>query len=335
MTKEVTILAGDIGASKTILAVYSDRSGFSSPLKERSYLSAEYSGLVPMLEDFLGDLNLPISSAAFGVAGPVIDQKAQITKLPWSVETAEIKKHVDIPNVFLMNDLVANVYGLDCLESADLVPLNVSAIPLKAPRVMISPGTGLGEAFFVESGKTKEVFDSEGGHCHFAPVGEEQLGLLKFYQSTQQTITVDTFCCGAGFVNIYNYLKQCSSQLVDPAVQEALLSAKHPAAIITENAMLADLNRRCPLCVHTVEIFVEILANEAANMVLKMLARGGVFIGGGIPPKILPYLQKNFISAFARHQSMGHILSEVPVFVACNSRAALYGAALFAMEEAS
>jgi glucokinase len=200
---------------------------------------------------------------------------------------------------------------------------------------MLSPGTGLGEAFFVESGQKKQVFDSEGGHCHFAPVGQEQLGLLQFCQAARQTVTFDNICCGDGFVHIYNYLKQGPAQPFGADVQKAILAAEHPAAIITENAMLADPKRRCPLCVHTVEIFVEILAGEAANMVLKMLARGGVFIGGGIPPKILPYLHNNFMPAFMRHQSMGHILSGVPVHVVCNPRAALYGAALFAVEHSN
>jgi len=332
MKRDGTILAADIGASKTILAVYPDNCKLSAPLKETSYPSAEYSGVLPILDDFLGDVDLPILSAAFGVAGPVMEQKARITKLPWAVDASELQNHLDISKVFLLNDLVANVYGLDSLASADLVALNVSALQSVGPKAMLSPGTGLGEAFFVESDRKKEIFASEGGHCHFAPVGQEQLGLLRFSQAVWQTVTFDKICCGDGFVHIYNYLRQDSSHSFAADVHDTVLTAKHPAAVITENAMLDDPGRRCPLCVHTVELFVEILAGEAANMVLKMLARGGVFVGGGIPPKILPYLQKHFMPAFERHQSMGHILSTVPVHVVCNQKTALYGAALYAME---
>lgn len=333
MTNDVTILAGDIGASKTILALYSGNRVFSSPLKECIYPSGEYNGLLPMLEDFLHGLDQTIVSAAFGVAGPVIDQKSHITKLPWSIEAVAIKNHFKIPGVSLLNDLVANAYGLDCIEPADLIPLNNSSACQDAPKAMLSPGTGLGEVFFVDSEHGKQVFASEGGHCLFAPANQEQIGLLQFYQKDNQTITFDALCCGDGFVKIYNFLKSQPSHSAKPEIENAMQEAKHPAAVITENAVLADENRRCPLCVHTVEMYVEMLAVEAANMVLKMLARGGVYIGGGIPPKILPYLQKNFMPIFRRHQSMGQILSSVPVHVVCNTKTALYGAASFAMEK--
>ncbi len=151
MTKEKTILAGDIGASKTLLALYSGNQEFSTPFKECIYPSGEYNGLIPMLDDFLSGIDRPVDSAAFGVAGPVIDQRVQITKLPWSIATAEIVHYLDTPNVFLLNDLVANAHGLACLKTTDLILLNSSAIAHNAPKAMLSPGTGLGEAFFIEN----------------------------------------------------------------------------------------------------------------------------------------------------------------------------------------
>nr|MBF0221193.1 glucokinase [Desulfobulbaceae bacterium] len=331
MGKNAIILAGDIGASKTILALYPGKGEFSSPLKESTYPSGEYDGLSPMLDDFLLGVDRSIASAAFGVAGPVVDQKAQITKLPWSIEADAIKNHLNISAVFLLNDLVANAYGLDCIEPAGLVSLNDSCVNLNSPKAMLSPGTGLGEVFFIDSVQGKQVFDSEGGHCLFAPANQEQIGLLQFYQKDQQTITYDTLCCGDGFVKIYNFLREQSTYSANPEIETALSMARHPAAVITENSVREEVQQRCPLCVRTVEIFVEMLAAEAANMVLKMLARGGVYIGGGIPPKILPYLQKSFMPVFSRHQTMGRILSTVPVHVVCNTKTALYGAASFAM----
>lgn len=330
------LLAGDIGGTKTNLAVFSTNAddGWKKPLAEATFPSARYSSLEALVEDFQGQHHFTIDRASFGVAGPVVGGRATITNLPWVLETNHLKNALGIPSVSLLNDLVAIAHGVPYLDATDLHTLNVGHPVQGGAIAVVAPGTGLGEAFLIWDGHRYRPHMSEGGHADFAPADEIQLELLRYLQLRYPHVSFERVCSGKGLPNIYHFLKE-SSQAAEPDwLAEKMAKADDHTPIIVDNAL--DKEHVCEICALTMDLFVSILGAEAGNMALKVLATGGVYIGGGIPPRILPFLSEGrFMQSFLRKGRLSDVLIPMPVHVILNPNIALLGAARHGFEAAN
>jgi glucokinase len=324
------ILAGDIGGTKTILALFSWGAGAHAPMAESVFPSAGYPSLETIIGEFLAANPAPIEAACFGVAGPVVAGRASVTNLPWVIDAAAIRERMGFGAVHLLNDLEAIAHAVRILEAEDIATLNEGAAVPGGAVGVIAPGTGLGEAFLTWSGARYVAHPSEGGHASFAPNSEGEVELLRYLQAKIGHVSYERVCSGLGLPNIYGYFRDRVFERETPAVAEALAGAADHTPVIVRFAL--DDAAPCPVCRATVEAFVGILGAEAGNLALKVLATGGVYIGGGIPPRILGLLRHpRFLAAFREKGRMRDLLSGVPVHVILNPKAALLGAASFAL----
>ncbi len=328
------LLVGDIGGTKTELAVYASVTTLATPVANDLFPSKNYKGLEEIVREFLGKHKVQVDRAAFGVAGPVVDDKATITNLPWVVEAAKLKDDLNLKSVLLMNDLESIASAVPFLQASELATLNHGQSVINGPLAVIAPGTGLGEAFLTWGSQNYIAHRSEGGHADFGPTDELQLGLLRYLQPRLGHVSYEWACSGRGMPNIYAYLKE-SNYAPEPSwLTEQLAQAKDPNAVITQAAL--DKTAPDPLCVATIKTFVSILAAEAGNLALKILSTGGLYIGGGIPRHLLPFLQEaSFMKTFLDKGRLAEALKPMPVHVILNAKVGLQGAAYrgFALEQ--
>jgi len=325
------LLAGDIGATKTALAIFSPEAGTRAPLSEATFPSARYPNLESLVREFLAQVDVSVERATFGVAGPVVAGRATITNLGWVIEEKELRAVLNLSAVRLLNDLEAIGYGVPFLGPEDLHTLNAGQPVPDGAIAVIAPGTGLGEAFLTWDGTRYQSHATEGGHTDFAPTDDRQVGLLRYLLERLDHVSYEQVCSGMGLPNIYAYLKD-SGYAEEPAwLAEELATADDPTPLIV-NAALAD-DRQCKLCIATLDIFVSILGAEAGNLALKVLATGGVYLGGGIPPRILSVLEKGrFMESFRAKGRLSSLMARMPVHVILNPKVALFGAAYRGLE---
>jgi glucokinase len=325
------LLAGDIGGTKTNLAVFSAETGLRAPLAEATFPSADYPSLEALVREFLDQVDLKVDRASFGVAGPVAAGRAEITNLPWVMDGTQLQEVLNLSSVRLLNDLAAIAHAVPFLEPDDLHTLNVGQPVPAGTMAVIAPGTGLGEAFLTWGGSRYRPHASEGGHTDFAPTNPLEVELLRYLQDRFGHVSCERVCSGRGLPNIYTYLKD-SGYADEPAwLAEQLAAADDPTPVIVNTAL--DEEKPCELCVATLSTFVSILGAEAGNLALKVLASGGVYLGGGIPPRILPALEQGrFMEAFQRKGRMSDLLARMPVHVILNPKVALLGAACHGLE---
>ena len=320
------LLAGDIGGTKTILALFSLEKGPSQPLFEVSYQSNAYSGLDPIIKDFFSQASATAATACFGVAGPVRDGRAIITNLPWQPDTRMLQSSHDFSQATLINDLVATGYAIPHLSQSDLFIVNEGMHTPGGGIGIIAPGTGLGEAIFTWGDSRYIPVPSEGGHSDFAPTSEIEIELLTFLNKRYGHVSYDRICSGRGLPGIYDFIKS-HFQIVEPDWLTEELSSSEDRTPIIVNAALDD-SKHCEICRNTLLMFVSILGGEAGNLALKGLTTGGMYVGGGIPPRILPFIQKEiFMKSFNNKGRMSYLLNDIPVKVILNPKAALIGAA--------
>lgn len=321
------LLAGDIGGTKTNLAIFSTEAGLRAPLAEATFPSGDYPSLEAVVREFLDQTRHKVGRASFGVAGPVIGGEATITNLPWRMSETELAKTLDLDSVHLLNDLVAIANAVPMLQPDDLYTLKAGQSVQGGAIAVVAPGTGLGEAYLTWDGHRYHAFASEGGHTDFAPTNPLQIELLRYLQAKQDHVSYESVCSGKGIPNLYNFLKD-SDHAEEPAwLAERLAEVKDPTPTIVE----AALDQSSELCVATLELFVAILGAEVGNMALKVLAAGGVYLGGGIPPRLLPMLsQGQLIAAFQNKGRFTELLRHVPVHAILNPKVALLGAARYA-----
>ncbi len=327
------ILAGDIGGTKTVLALFPDEMDVQRPLRMATFPSNNYDSLEGIITDFLREQEgaatpSPLRCAAFGVAGPVVKNRARITNLSWVIDAATIGRELDL-DVYLLNDLEAIATAVPHLGPAELVTINEGRPDPHGAIAVIAPGTGLGEAFLVWDGHHHRAYPSEGGHASFSPRTEIQRELLAYLEIHLDHVSFERVCSGKGLPNIYHFLKN-SNRYSEPAwLHQELAAATDPTPIIVK----AALDERAEICVAALDLFVSILGVEAGNMALKLLATGGVYLGGGIPPRILPQLQNgNFMASFVNKGRFASLLERFPVHVIIDSQAALHGAAYHGLE---
>jgi glucokinase len=325
------LLAGDIGGTKTNLAIFSSETGWRKPFAEAIYTNVNYPDFESLLHEFLAQHDFPIDQASFGVAGPVVAGHASITNLPWKMDEQQLQTAFQIPSVRLLNDLDAIAHAVPHLESQDLFTLNEGQGVPGGVIAVIAPGTGLGEAFLTWNGSQYQAHTSEGGHADFAPANTFQLELLRYLMVRFPHVSFERLCSGKGIPNIYDYLKDSGTAEEPQWLAEQLATTLDRSPFIVNNAL--DKNA-CEICVATLNTFVSILASEAGNLALKVLSTGGVYIGGGIPPRILSYLQSNhFMQAFTHKGRFTQMLAQMPVHVILNPKVALLGAAIHGFEK--
>ena len=325
--KSSLIIAGDIGGTHTRLGIFSVSRGGLRPVREETFSSPAYAGLKDILREFL-ERGIRIDSACFGVAGPVIRQSVKTTNLPWVVSAAVLKKELQIDRVKVINDLVANAYGIAMLGKKDVKTLNKGK-KMEGNAGLISAGTGLGEALLFWNGKKHIPSPSEGGHVEFGPRNQAEIELLQYLLKEFDHVSYERILSGSGINRIYEFLRNRRESGPEPDWLSESLKKGDPAAAIAEAAQ----EKKDTVCAETMDLFVSIYGAAASNLALKMMAVGGVYVGGGIAPRIIWKLEEGtFMKAFKDKGRYSEMMARIPVQVIMNDRTALLGAARRAAE---
>ena len=320
-------LAGDIGGTKTVLALaHATSGGAHCIIREQTFESARYSSLDAILDEFLVE-EIPITSACFGIAGPILGQSCKTTNLPWFVDGRLLKEKLGTPKVHLLNDLEAMALGMLELDDTDLVNLNPSARKQEGHVAVIAAGTGLGEAILFHDGQAHRPLGTEGGHTDFAPQNAQQDQLLLFMRKRYpHHVSWERILSGDGFSHLYDFLVESRFGPASPLVPGASSPGQDRNAIISRLGVSGE----DPVCEEAVKLFVELYGAEAGNLALKSLALGGVYIGGGIGPKIRSILESGlFMKGFIGKGRFKDLLEKVPVKLSLNPKTPLIGAMNF------
>ena len=326
------ILAGDIGGTKSHLAVAEVSGSEVRIVREITYPSRDYATFEDLLGDFFSVAEPFLSSgfirAAFGIAGPVQGRVVQTTNLPWHIDAAALQQHFGFARCTLLNDLETTAYGLPALAEKDIVVLQSGAQDSRGNCAVIAAGTGLGEAGLYWDGQRHHPFATEGGHASFAPGNELDMAFLQHMQRQHRHVSWERVVSGMGLLSLHEFLCLHRQVAAPKWLLEQMRSGDAAASIAQ-----AALSGRDDICIETLDWFVRLYGAEAGNLALKVMSRGGVYLGGGIAPKILPLLQNGtFIEAFMNKGRMQPLLEAMPVRVILNDRTALFGAALCAAQ---
>jgi glucokinase len=317
------ILAGDIGGTNARLAFFDVTDGQFRLVTASVFPSSEFSGLDQIVSHFVTSSNLHADIACFGVAGPVRNGRVEASNLPWVVESKGLADELKIEKAILINDLEANAWGIATLDSKDVVSLNqVKGTPV-GNQAVISAGTGLGEAGMYWDGTQHRIIACEGGHADFAPRNELEMDLFRYLSGRYGHVSYERIVSGPGLVNVFHFLRDTGRGTEPQWLTDQMLHAD-PAAVISR----AALDGTSPLCEQALDLFVSVYGAEAGNLALTFMATGGVYLGGGIAPKIVAKLSGPlFMHAFTGKGRMQPLLETIPVKIITNDKTALLGAA--------
>jgi glucokinase len=324
------ILAGDVGGTKVHLALYDFKDGKLDYSRDEKYAAKEHAGLEEIVKLFLGEAK--VDAACFGVPGPVRNGRLRLTNLPWTLDSKELSASLGITHVFLINDLEANGYGVAELSADQIYTLAEGDASQIGNRALIAAGTGLGEGLLIWNGHTHVPYPSEGGHADYAPRNEDEIDLLRFLkQKYDGRISFERVVSGMGLTNVYDFLREVRGMQV-PKWLAKRMAAEDPNAVITECALAA----KSEICEKALDMFVSAYGAESGNLALKILSVSGVYVGGGIAPRILEKLKDGtFMKAFTDKGRLSQLLINMPVRIILESRAALLGAAAYAEARAA
>ncbi len=319
------VLAADIGGTKTNMALFRREGINFEELISHTYPSASFDSPTKIIDDFSAHAGISFDSISLAIAGPVYKQAVQATNLPWGISAEEIRSNSGIEEVFLLNDLEANAYGLGVLKPEDFVTIAEGDPEPEGNVALISPGTGLGEAGMYWDKKYLHPFATEGGHCDFAPQTELDIEMLKFLQRNLDHVSWERLVSGPGIETIFKFYAEVKKMPIPEPIREALASGS-AGPVISASAAEGS----CKICEATIDLFLRYLAEESGNLILKYNATGGLFIGGGIVPDIMDQLDLDRFLHFLRNSGrMEKLLRKVPVTVVLNEKAALLGAAFY------
>jgi glucokinase len=330
------ILAGDVGGTKVHLALYNFEDGRLKPVRDQKYPAPEFACLDDIVKKFLADGETgereQIVAACFGCPGPVRDGRLKLTNLPWTLDVRDLQPSLGIEHIFLINDLEANGYGIPELAPESIFTLHAGDAAAMGHRGLIAAGTGLGEALLIWDGKTHRPIPSEGGHCDFAARTDREIALLEYLRKALNgRVSWERVVSGLGIKNVYAYLRDVE-KIEEPQWLRDRMAAEDPNAVIGQCAE----DSSSPLCFETMQTFAATYGAETGNIALKVLAVGGVYLGGGIAPKSLKTLGSGgFIQAFLDKGRLSPLLETVPVRVILDDTCALLGAAAFAEARAA
>lgn len=329
------ILAGDVGGTKVHLALYKFECGKLRSIRDEKFAAHEFASLDTVVNKFLNvdpSSRSKIAAACFGVPGPVRAGHLKLTNLPWTLDNFDLSKSLNIEHLFLINDLEANGYGIPELAPESIYTLHAADPTAVGNRGLISAGTGLGEALLTWDGHHHRPVGSEGGHCDFAPRNDRDVALLQFLRRKfNGHVSFERVVSGTGIQNVYAYLREVE-KLDEPKWLTDRLATEDPNAVISHCAE----DEASPICVETMKMFSAAYGGEAGNLALKVLAMGGIYVGGGIAPKILKTLQSGpFMQAFQDKGRLTPLLESIPVRIILDETCALLGAAAYAEARAS
>lgn len=325
------IVAGDIGGTKTILALYEINNNEITMISKYQYASQSFVNFSDIIVDFKNRfITSSIDAACLGIAGPIIDGNCNATNLPWNINAKELKKQFNTTRIKLLNDLEATAYGMLYLEAEDLVELNPNAKHSVGNRAVIAAGTGLGEAQLFWDGEQFHPIGSEGGHCDFAPMTPQQDALLGWLRCHYPDhVSYERILSGPGIATLYDFLYQ-SNFAPEPSEMCNLDPSNDRSAMISRCA----LEHNDPLCSETLRLFCEIYGAEAGNLALKSISLGGVYIGGGIAPKIAPFMGNGiFMEAFKMKGRFSTLLSSISVKMSLDPQTALMGSLRYSIDQ--
>jgi len=324
------ILSGDIGGTLTRLAFFEVADRRLRLVAKKIYPSREYTSLTELVTRFVTEYGHPASHAAFGVPGPVREGHAKTTNLPWLVDATELARALRLPETGLINDLEANAHGLAALGASDFAILNEGLPDATGNAAVIAAGTGLGEAGLYWDGTRHHPFASEGGHADFAPRNDLEMELLRYLLAKYEHVSCERVLSGPGLHNIYLFLRDTGRGKESPQLADAMRQ-RDPPTVISQ----AALEGGSGLCQEALDLFIALYGAEAGNLALKVMATGGVYLGGGIAPGIIQKLRgTGFMEAFTSKGRMKRLLAGIPVRVIVNPDAPLLGAALYAARRA-
>ncbi len=322
-----TILAGDIGGTKTRLALFSLEDNHFHLLQERNYWSRTYEGIEPILEDFLAGEG-KVDSACLGVAAPITTKEIKLTNLPWTIHIPSLKRKFAIQHLEIINDLLAHAYGISLLKKRDLRTLN-PGIRRQGNIGLLSPGTGLGEAILFWDGKQYIPSPSEGGHVEFGPRNPLEIELFRYLSKRFGHVSYERILSGSGLLHLYQFLRHSKKRGPEPHWLRKMMRQNDPAVVISEMAR----QKKDKFCEMALELFTSIYGAAAGNLALHIMALGGIYLGGGIAPKIFWKLKEGtFMKAFMEKGRYSELMAQIPVKVIMNERTALLGAAFRARE---
>jgi glucokinase len=331
------ILAGDVGGTKVHLALYNFAGGRLAPVRDCKFPAHEFATLDDVVKTFLGQENTPhdqIAAACFGCPGPVRDGRLKLTNLPWTLDARDLQRSLGIEHIFLINDLEANGYGIPELAPESVFTLHKGDAASVGHRGLVSAGTGLGECLLIWDAKTQRhlPLPSEGGHTDFAARNEREIALLEYLQRTLKgRVSHERVVSGLGIKNIYGFLKD-DQKMEEPDWLRERMAKEDPNAVIGSCAE----DGSSAICFETMQMFASAYGAEAGNMALNLLASGGIYLGGGIAPKILKTMQNGeFTKAFLDKGRLSPLLESIPVRIILDDTCALLGAAAFAEARAA
>jgi glucokinase len=321
--RNAVVLAGDIGGTKTNIGLFVRGKKRPEALVIESFASRDALHLENLVDRFLKSHPAALSSACFGIAGPVINGWCKTTNLPWLVSETLLQRRFHWRHIRLLNDLAATAVAVPLLRRSERVSLNKGIMRKKGNLALLSPGTGVGQAMLAYQDEDYVPLSSEGGHVSFSPTTEEEVELWRYLRKKFGHVSVERVLSGPGLVNIYSWLRD-SGRFKEPPWLNVLMKQGDSARLISENA----LRKRQGLCAESLRLYVSMLGSVAGNLALTSMAVGGVYLGGGIPPKILPALKQGvFLKSFIAKGRFSDFLSGIPVHVILNDKAALLGAA--------
>jgi len=326
------LVAADVGGTKTDVAIFSREGGPHVPIAKARVHTASYPSLQAIIKEFLAKENKSVDGACFAVAGPVIEGRVKTTNLPWTIEETTIARELNLsfPSVHLINDLEAIARAVPSLRPSDVQTLNSGEPVSKGAIAVIAPGTGLGESFLTWDGIRYVAHSSEGGHSDFAPTDKRQLRLLEYLLERLEHVSYERVCSGIGLPHIYRYLRDVEHISEEPGISKLMDAASDPSFVIIDHALRSAGQSR--ICAETINIFISILANEASNLALKVLAMGGLYLAGGVVMHTLAALQpSHFMQQFKKKGRLSGLMTRIPVHVV-TSPAALSGAAACGLE---
>ncbi len=330
--KSGLLLAGDIGATNTRVALVDPQGDPRKPARVKTYAGADYPSLVEVLRNYLKGVSEPVVAACFGAAGPVVEGRVGLTNLNWVIDSSELCNEFNLQAVWLINDLMAIANAVPLLKPKELKVLNKGIPEKRGTIAVMAPGTGLGIGFLTWASGRYRAYATEGGHADFAPVNAVHVEMLGYLRGKFKQVAVEHVAAGVGIPNIYEFLK-VSGRAQEPAwLAGEMATAEDPTRIIVENAMEAKPGSE--ICQQTIEIFVTALAGEAGSLALQLGATGGVYLGGGIPPRILPAFERyGFMGTFQAKIGYEYYLERFPVKIILHPEPGLLGAAEYGIQQ--